>query len=315
MTCFTRENILGLTDGLFHETFDELGVHYPEIEKEHAIFDSGAARLADTPEQFDVVVLPNSYGDTVSEIAAQIAGSIGLASSSSIGAEHAMFEAIHGSAPRRAGQNLANPSGLILGGVLMLVHIGQTEEAARAHNAWLKTIEDGIHTFDMFKEGVSRQKVGTKEFAKAVIERLGQAPSKLKAVAYPPGARALAAGYEYHRPTTAKQLVGVDVSVEFITGGPDDLAKILQPVGRDGLRLETIANRGMILWPSGHAEAFRADSFTCRFKLPDDAKSTLPHPAVAALLDRIASSGVEFLKAELLYNFGGKPGFTKGQGE
>jgi isocitrate dehydrogenase len=315
VTCFTRENILKMSDGLFHEIFDEIGVHYPEIEKEHAIFDSGVARLADTPEQFDVLVLPNSYGDTVSEIAAQIAGSVGLASSSSIGTDHAMFEAIHGSAPRRAGQNVANPSGLFLGGVLMLVHIGQTEPATRAHNAWLKTIEDGIHTYDMFKEGISKQKVGTKEFTKAVIERLGQAPSKLKAVAYKSGARGTSSAYTYRRPVEAKQLVGVDVLIEFIQGAPEDLARILQPLEGDGLKLETIANRGMTLWPQGHAEAFCTDSFACRFKLPDDAKAVLPHRAVVALLDRIATSGVEFLRTELLYQFDGKPGFTRGQGE
>ena len=95
-----------------------------------------------------------------------------------------MFEAIHGSAPRRAGQNLANPSGLLLGGVMMLVHIGQPEIAERVHNAWLKTMEDGIHTYDIFEEGVSKQKVGTKEFAQAVVERLGQKPETLKAVKY-----------------------------------------------------------------------------------------------------------------------------------
>ncbi|MFH4247472.1 isocitrate/isopropylmalate family dehydrogenase, partial [Acinetobacter baumannii] len=78
--------------------------------------------------------------------------------------------------PRRAGQNLANPSGLFLGAVMMLVHINQPDVAERAHNAWLKTIEDGIHTYDIFKEGISKQKVGTKEFAQAVVERLGQKP-------------------------------------------------------------------------------------------------------------------------------------------
>jgi isocitrate dehydrogenase len=315
VTCFARDNVLKMSDGLFHEIFDEIGVHFPEIEKEYAIFDTGVARLADKPDDFDVLVLANSYGDTVSEIAAQLAGSIGLASSSSIGTECAMFEAIHGSAPRRAGQNLANPSGLFLGAVRMLVHIGQTEAATRAHNAWLKTIEDGIHTYDMFKEGVSKQNVGTKEFAKAVIERMGQAPSKLKAVAYKKADQNASAAYSYHRAVEAKQLVGADVRVEFIRGTPEELAKILQPLEGDGLKLESIANRGMVVWPEGHAETFCTDSFACRFKLPDEAKSVLPHGAVIALLDRMAKSGVEFLAVELLYFFNGKAGFSKSQGE
>ncbi len=115
VTCFTKDNILKMTDGLFHKIFDEIGAEYPEIEKEHWIVDIGAAKMADTPEAFDVIVMPNLYGDVLSDVAAQIAGSVGLAGSSNIGDQCAMFEAIHGSAPRRAGQNMANPSGLLQG--------------------------------------------------------------------------------------------------------------------------------------------------------------------------------------------------------
>ncbi len=184
VTCFTKDNIMKMSDGLFHKIFDEIGVEYPELEKEHWIVDIGAAKMADTPEAFDVIVMPNLYGDVLSDVAAQIAGSVGLAGSSNIGSQCAMFEAIHGSAPRRAGQNLANPSGLLLGGVLMLVHIGQHDAAERVHNAWLRTMEDGVHTYDIFKEGTSKEKVGTKEFADAVVARLGQLPQTLKAVKY-----------------------------------------------------------------------------------------------------------------------------------
>src|SRR5437588_5228600 len=184
VTCFTKDNIMKFTDGLFHKVFDEIGAEYADIEQEHWIVDIGAAKLADTPEAFDVIVMPNLYGDILSDVAAQIAGSVGLAGSANIGAQCAMFEAIHGSAPRRANQNLANPSGLLLGGVLMLIHIGQQDVAERVHNAWLRTIEDGVHTYDIYKEGVSKQKVGTKEFAEAVVARLGQKPETLKPVQY-----------------------------------------------------------------------------------------------------------------------------------
>ncbi len=152
VTCFTKDNIMKQTDGLFHEVFNEIAKEYPEIETEHWIIDIGAAKIADTPEVFDVIVMPNLYGDVVSDIAAQITGSVGLAGSSNIGEECAMFEAIHGSAPMIAGQNIANPSGLLQGAILMLTHIGQTGIAQKIQNAWLKTIEDGVHTFDIFKE-------------------------------------------------------------------------------------------------------------------------------------------------------------------
>src|SRR5437773_11275007 len=173
VTCFTKDNIMKLTDGLFHKVFNELAAEYPDIENEHWIVDIGAAKMADTPTAIDVIVMPNLYGDILSDVAAQIAGSVGLAGSSNIGTQCAMFEAIHGSAPRRAGQNLANPSGLLLGSVLMLVHIGQHDVAERVHNAWLRTIEDGVQTYDIYDEGVSKEKVGTKEFAEAVIKRIG----------------------------------------------------------------------------------------------------------------------------------------------
>src|SRR5207248_7630469 len=216
VTCFTKDNIMKLTDGLFHKVFEEIGAEYPDLEKEHWIVDIGAAKMADTPEAFDVIVMPNLYGDILSDVAAQIAGSVGLAGSANIGENMAMFEAIHGSAPRRAGQNLANPSGLLLGAVLMLVHIDQPEAAERVHNAWLRTIEDGVHTYDVFTEGVSSQKVGTKEFACAVIARLGQKPNRLKPVAYAKRAAGTSASPAAHVSTanhTAMELNGIDVFV------------------------------------------------------------------------------------------------------
>ncbi|WP_372946550.1 NADP-dependent isocitrate dehydrogenase, partial [Muriicola sp.] len=188
VTCFTKDNIMKQTDGLFHQVFKEVSAEYPDIENEHWIVDIGAAKLADTPEAFDVVVMPNLYGDILSDVAAQIAGSVGLAGSANIGESCAMFEAIHGSAPRRAGQNMANPSGLLQGAIMMLNHIGQTDVAEKIQNAWLTTVEKGIHTYDIYKEGVSKKKVGTREFAQAVIDHLGQTPEILEKVTYEKGA-------------------------------------------------------------------------------------------------------------------------------
>ena len=209
VTCFTKDNIMKQTDGLFHKVFDEIAIEYPEIENEHWIIDIGAAKLADTPEIFDVIVMPNLYGDILSDIAAQIAGSVGLAGSSNIGEECAMFEAIHGSAPRRAGQNMANPSGLIQGAILMLTHIGQSQIAEKIQNAWLKTLEDGIHTYDIFNEQTSKQKVGTIEFANAIINNLGKNPEVLEKVAYSNDKQITIIPYK--RPKQKKKdLLGVD---------------------------------------------------------------------------------------------------------
>ena len=156
-----------------------------------------------------------------------------------------MFEAIHGSAPRHAGQNVANPSGLLLGAVMMLVHINQPDVATLVHNAWLRTLEDGIHTYDIYTEGVSKQKVGTKEFADAIVARLGQEPQALKAVKYTTGPTHISHEHAtITRKPEQKDLVGVDVFLEWHDGTPEHLGKVLQQTNGDGLELTMITNRG-----------------------------------------------------------------------
>jgi isocitrate dehydrogenase len=313
VTCFTKDNIMKMTDGLFHKVFDEIGAEYPDIEKEHWIVDIGAAKLADSPEAFDVIVMPNLYGDILSDVAAQIAGSVGLAGSANIGEHCAMFEAIHGSAPRRAGQNLANPSGLLLGAVMMLVHIEQPDVAQRVHNAWLATIEDGIHTYDVHKEGPSKQKVGTKEFAEAVVARLGKLPQKLRAVGYGAVKRTAAAAAPRPAPKRASQkTVGVDVYVGWPNPDTDALAKRLQPLAAPAFELKMLTSRGIKVWPDGHAETARTDECRCRFL---GNGNPVGHKDIVALLSRIADAGLEFVKTETLSEFDGERGFSLGQGE
>lgn len=199
--------------------------------------------------------MPNLYGDVLSDVAAQIAGSVGLAGSANIGEECAMFEAIHGSAPRRAGQNLANPSGLLQGAVMMLNHIGQTKVAERVHNAWLKTIEDGTHTYDIFRDQTSRLKVGTKEFALAVIENLGKKPRALKEVSFS-GNSALVLPKYQRQARAVKELVGVDLFVDWVGKDPDELAITMKRIEVDGIELAMITNRGIKVWPNGFEETF-----------------------------------------------------------
>jgi isocitrate dehydrogenase len=313
VTCFTKDNIMKLTDGLFHKIFDEVAAEYTDLENEHWIVDIGAAKLADTPETFDVIVMPNLYGDVLSDVAAQIAGSVGLAGSANIGENVSMFEAIHGSAPRRAGQNLANPSGLLLGAVMMLVHVGLTEHAERVHNAWLRAIEDGIHTYDIYDDKVSKQKVGTKEFGDAVIERLGQVPQILKARKYSKGEESHSS-VASDRKAPQKELVGVDVFLDWTSGSANDLGDTLSRVNGEGVKLTMISNRGVKVWPAGHTETFCSDHWRCRF-LPESNGGKVVHAQVVALLGRIADAGYDFIKTEGLYTFDGERGFSLDQGE
>jgi isocitrate dehydrogenase len=315
VTCFIKDNIMKLTDGLFHKVFNEIAVDYPDIENETWIVDIGSAKLADTPEAFDVIVLPNLYGDILSDVAAQVAGSVGLAGSANIGDRFAMFEAIHGSAPRRAGQNLANPSGLLLAAVMMLVHIDQPDVATLVHNAWLRTIEDGIHTYDIYVEGVSKQKVGTREFTDAVIARLGQQPQMLKVVNY-------ASAPQHHTYTYVaiehlserKELVGVDVFLDWHSGTPDELGEIFKKVSDDGLELTTITNRGAKVWPGGMPETFCTDHWRCRF-MGSGRGASVSHTQIVELLQRIDEAGFDFIKTENLYNFDGRASYSAVQGE
>ena len=315
VTCFTKDNIMKLTDGLFHKVFDEIAAEYPDLENEHWIVDIGAAKLADTPEVFDVIVMPNLYGDVLSDVAAQIAGSVGLAGSANIGEHVSMFEAIHGSAPRRAGQNLANPSGLLLGAIMMLVHIGETTVAERVHNAWLRTIEDGIHTYDIYEEGKSREKVGTKEFATAVGQRVGQTPQTLKTVKYKSAAELppVAKASQQTQARASKDLVGVDVFLDWTKGSADDLGEALSKLNGDGTKLEMMSNRGVKVWPGGHAETFCSDHWRCRFLSDADGRG-VTHPQIISLLKRFADAGFDFIKTENLYNFDGERGYSLDQG-
>ena len=312
VSCFTKDNIMKLTDGLFHKVFDEIAAEYPDLESEHWIIDIGAARLADTPDIFDVIVMPNLYGDVLSDIAAQITGSVGLAPSANIGEHCAMFEAIHGSAPPIAGQDIANPTGLLLAGVMMMVHLSQPQVAEAVHNAWLKTIEDGVHTFDIYKEGVSKRKVGTQAFGEAVIARLGQKPDQLAAVSYALEAKRFAIPAPIRRAPAKKVLVGMDVFVHQL-GDAETLAEQLNAATTQAFELVMITNRGVKVWPGGLPETFCTDHWRCRFMAKERAALTVTE--TVALLASLADAQVPFVKTEQLYTFDGEPGYSLGQGQ
>lgn len=301
VTCFTKDNILKITDGLFHRTFDEIAKEYPQIENEHWIIDIGAAKLADTPTSFDVIVMPNLYGDILSDVAAQISGSVGLAGSANIGQHAAMFEAIHGSAPKRANQNMANPSGLLLASILMLVHLGEASTATVIHNAWLRTLEEGIHTYDIFKDGISREKVGTREFAQAVIKNLNKMPETLKSIHYKNPQKIKHNPFEEQQ--QKKELVGVDIYINYQKDAQSLQQKLSQL--KTPLKLEMIANRGVMVWPTTMSETLCSDIYRCRFS-----GKNLQHQEIINLLSQLAQHHLDFTHTENLYQFDDKPGFS-----
>lgn len=313
VTCFSKDNIMKMTDGIFHKVFDEIAKEYPQIEHNHYIIDIGSARLATKPELFDVIVTSNLYGDIISDIAAEISGSVGLAGSANIGDEYAMFEAVHGSAPDIAGKDMANPSGLLQAAVMMLVHIGQPDVASLIQNAWLTTIEQRIHTPDIYNQLISIKKVGTKEFAQAVIANLGKKPEQLPAVAYTATVkqkkRAASQGSN-----TSKQLVGVDVFFDWKGTDANSLAEKINKVTAGKLNLQMITSRGLKLWPAQGYEPAGSDHWRGRFVPKGDTK-TASHEDIIQLLTVLHNAQLDFIKSENLYTFDDKIGFSLAQGE
>lgn len=315
VTCMTKDNIMKLADGLFHKKFDEISKEYPEIQADHKIIDIGTALIADRPETFDVVVTLNLYGDIISDVAAQVTGSVGLGGSANVGEEVAMFEAIHGSAPDIAGMGIANPSGLLNGAIMMLVHIGQPDVAEKISNAWMKTLEDGIHTGDIYQEGLSSKKASTKEFADAVIERLGQKPEKMTPAVFGEDATEPMNIKLSPKTKQKKELVGVDVFIDWDEDDrdPNVIGERLRQANADGLQLHLITNRGVKVFPEGLKETFCTDHWRCRFKTAD--QKVITHDHVLDLLKQIQDLGFDFIKTEHLYTFDGQRGYSLAQGE
>jgi isocitrate dehydrogenase len=311
VTCMTKDNIMKLTDGLFHRVFEEIAAEYPEIQSDHLIIDIGAARLATEPEMFDVIVTLNLYGDILSDIASQIAGSVGLAGSANIGHTMAMFEAVHGSAPDIAGKDVANPSGLLSAATQMLVHLGLGSHAETIKNAWLCTLEDGIHTGDIYRSDLSTEKVGTRRFTQEVIARLGRKPEKLSPVTY------LDQPIVVRRrevPDQQQTLRGIDIFIGWNQSdrNPDVLGRQLEQLAGDLFELIVITNRGVKVYPQGMPETFCTDHWRCRFSRRAEACT---YGEILELMSRITAAGLEIIKTENLYDFDGAPGYSLAQGQ
>ncbi|NCC73517.1 MAG: NADP-dependent isocitrate dehydrogenase [Sphingobacteriia bacterium] len=316
VTCMTKDNIMKLTDGMFHDIFNQIAKEYPDIATDHRIIDIGSALLAERPENFDVIVTMNLYGDIISDIAAQVAGSVGLSGSANIGQDFAMFEAIHGSAPDIAGKQIANPSGLLNAANMMLAYIGKNQVAETIENAWLKTIEDGFHTADIFRSDFSFKRVSTSDFANEVIHRLGEKPLYLNPaqinktndqvkIALLPSKK------------EEKELVGVDVFLDWNENerNPEILGEKLGNLNRSNLRLKMITNRGLKVYPGGLPGLWNSDHWRCRYTIPENAHTKATPADIITLLQEIEENGLQFIKTENLYNIGGKRAYSLGQGE
>lgn len=318
ITCMIKDNIMKITDGLFVKVFYETAKNYPEIQADEWIIDIGMAKLVDAPQEFDMVLMPNLYGDVATDILGLMTGSVGIAPGANVGTDYAMYEAIHGSAPRHAGQNKANPSGLLLSGVMMMVQVGQPKVAEKVHNAWLKTIEDGIVTYDLARKlkeaGKPYTEVGTAEFADAVIARLGQEPSTLTPVRYSEAVKIKKPVLSNVR-AQKMNLIGCDIFTRDDCDSNTIGDKLVEIAESTGLRLKMISNRGQKVYPNGHPETFLTDHWRCRFYGKNQG-DIIKNGDITDMMNRIDAAGIEVIKTENLYAFeNGDRAYSLGQGE
>lgn len=321
VTCMGKDNIMKMTDGLFRKVFDEVALEYPQIETDYMIIDIGAAHLATRPERFEVIVTENLYGDIVSDVVAQVVGSVGMAGSSNVGTDYAMFEAIHGSAPDIAGKGIANPSGLLSAGIMMLSHLGLGSYAKTIEAAWLYTIESGVHTGDIKSEKTTKL-VNTKGFTEAVISNLGKMPKELKVNESSDQEIKINLKESVKE---EKKLVGFDV---FITGNDLTLEQLLFKANRylkrnqggaygtPYLTVASIRNKGLSVWPNGESTGELSDHFCLRmfvtqFGVTPKELIEIRKEKMVEAVEMVNSLGLfEIIKIESLYTFDDKNGFS-----
>jgi isocitrate dehydrogenase len=309
VTCVTKSNILKITDGCFQEIFLKIAPEYPNIKAEHMLVDIASARLANNPENFDVIVTLNLYGDIISDIASEVSGSVGLAGSANIGKEYAMFEAVHGSAPDIAGKNIANPSGLLNSAIIMLKHLGKNNEAEMIYNAWLKTIEEGLHTADMFNPEKSKKKLSTSEFTLAVIDNFDKKPNLLISK-FQSATNEKISIKETLSNNEKTELIGTDIFIK--TQFTSELIDKLQKLD-DVLKLHMVSSRGLLIWPKTLTNA-EVDFYRFRF-LKAKKEHNISQKDILTLCRKIVELDLDILSIINLCSYDDNIGFSLAQGE
>lgn len=303
----TKSNIMKLTEGMVQREFLAAAEEYPDLETWHVIVDNCAHQLVKAPEQFEVIVTTNMNGDILSDLTSALVGGLGFAPSANLGNEVAIFEAVHGSAPKYAGKDVANPTAVVLSAVMMLRHLEQFEAADRLEQAVYRTLEDGIHTQDV-KVGTP---VGTQAFTEAVEARMGQL-SSVPVRSRQPLKLPVITREDARTDLGSRAKVGVDVFIE-ATEDPAYVAERLQAhLPGTPYALKMISNRGTVVWPSTGGSTGCIDHFRCRFVIADQSSW---HPdSVLELLRRIGQD-FRWMHVEKLELHNGEPGFTRAQGE
>ena len=307
--CATKANIMKLTEGLMKRTFEEVAKEYPQIEANHIIIDNCAHQVVRTPEQFNVIVTSNMNGDILSDLTSGLIGGLGFAPGANLGDEVAIFEAVHGSAPKYAGKNVINPSAVLLSGTMMLRHLDEFAAAQAIENALMVTLEERVYTRDVSPSG----SVSTTAFTDHIIQNLGKRSARWHTRDHTPlQVKPLDVARDYVRPK-ARRTVGADVFVESPLA-PEQLGKSLESLAEgSALRLKMISNRGTMVYPTTGGMTDCVDHWRCRFVLRDGA-SRLDDKSLLDLVNRV-SAMYRWMHVEKLEEFDGEAGYTRAQGE
>ena len=307
--CATKSNIMKMTEGTLKRTFEAVAREYPEIEAQHIIVDNCAHQLVRFPEWFEVIIMTNMNGDILSDLTSGLIGGLGFAPSANLGTDYAIFEAVHGSAPKYAGKNVINPTAVIFAGVMLLRRLGEFDAAAAIENSIIYTLEQGkFRTRDIVGDAGS---CSTTDYTDAIIANLGKKPSKSYVREYKPIVMPDVPSAPDFVKVKERKVMGADVYVEW-TGHVDALGNELSAaVQGSPFKLHTISSRGTKLWPGGSAITDTVDAFTGRF-LKDGGDAS--DGEVLDLLARVGAKA-KWSHVEKLNLFDGAPGWTKAQGE
>lgn len=305
VTAISKSNIMKITDGAFQKIFFEIAKEYPNIQAEHMLVDIAAAKIATRPENFDVVVTLNLYGDILSDISSEVSGSVGLVGSANLGKEYSMFEAVHGSAPDIAGKDIANPSGLLHAAVLMLKSLNMYKHATLIANAWMKTIKDGCHTADIYSEKSSKVCVGTKKFTQTVIDNIllettDQQTKYYEEVKILP---------KVNSSLVSGDLVGVDI---FILGLFSDALAIQLSDVSNKLKLSMVSCKGLMIWPTSIS---KCTSDVYRYRFLSVSSQNITQGDVLELIGSVHNLGLHIGMTVSLQKFGSRLGYSLAQGE
>jgi isocitrate dehydrogenase len=313
VTCAHKANIMKLTDGLFLETFQEVAKEYPEINSNDIIVDDLAMKLVARPHEFQVVVLTNLQGDIMSDLCAGLVGGLGFAPSANIGDNISIFEAVHGTAPDIAGKLLANPTSLLLSGLMMLRHLGYVKHGAEIENALRYTLEQGTHTADFGDRTIAPS--NTNEFADAIIKNLGQRPQFSKPreakddvkLFVKPAKPAKQKMMETTKDAEARKIAGVDFFIESALLGPEIADKLKLHLGTNQ-ELTMISNRGTMVWPTGSIFTECVNHYRVRVE------GEMSQREIYSLLSSV-SKDFYIPSHEVLRVYGEKKGYSLAQGQ